>query len=358
MTRRPRPATVLSDVLQIAKAAGAAVLAWELADGVLALDDAFLAPWAALLTVHATVLRSVRRGVETIAAVALGLVLSFVAVLVLGADTVSLALAVGVGLALGRLPWLRHESVTAAVTALFVITLGETSSEGHAMAVLPDRFADSAIGVVVAVLVNLVVVPPLDQRSVNLQIDEVDRGIGALLVDIGEGLRTGWTAEDAGDWIDRTRSVDATLVHARSLLSFSDESRRWNPRRRRHPVTVPTSTGEVLDRLEEGVAQVRGIARHLREAARSSGVADAHFRERLGSLLGALGQRVAVPGASVGGLREELTDLATDLADAHLPARTWPLYGALLANTLTLVDVVDDVATAPGVRGRAVRSGT
>jgi hypothetical protein len=42
----------------LVKAAGAAVLAWVLARSVFGLSQPFLAPWAALLTVHATVYRT------------------------------------------------------------------------------------------------------------------------------------------------------------------------------------------------------------------------------------------------------------------------------------------------------------
>ena len=47
-----------TDVLQLVKTAAAAVIAWVLAVEVLSLPQSFLAPWAALLTVHATFMKS------------------------------------------------------------------------------------------------------------------------------------------------------------------------------------------------------------------------------------------------------------------------------------------------------------
>ncbi|MBT9275660.1 FUSC family protein [Phycicoccus sp. MAQZ13P-2] len=339
-----------TEALQLVKSSVASVLAWLLADAVLGLADAFLAPWVALLTVHATVRRSLWRGLETVLTVGVGLLVAFVTVRFLGASAWSLGVAIFVGLALGRVRWVPHEGVTIATTALFVIITGETSSEERAMDVLPDRLADTVIGVAVALLVNLLVVPPLDDRSARERIDLVDRRLGRLLRDIAARIDGDWTTEDADQWIEETRAVDADVDHAWSLVRFADEARLWNPRRHRHPRTHPTSYPEVLERLEEGVAQVRGIARHLRESAESADDWDTGFRTRFAALLERLGRRIAVPDRPVEDLRTDLRDLADDLATARLSGPSWPLYGALIANTLTIIDVVDDVATARGVR--------
>ena len=55
-----------TEVLQLVKTAVAAVLAWVLASQVFALPQAFLAPWAALLVVHATVYRTFSRGLRQV----------------------------------------------------------------------------------------------------------------------------------------------------------------------------------------------------------------------------------------------------------------------------------------------------
>ena len=51
-----------TDVIQIVKTVAAGVIAWVLATSVLDLPQSFLAPWAALLVVHATVYRTVLPG--------------------------------------------------------------------------------------------------------------------------------------------------------------------------------------------------------------------------------------------------------------------------------------------------------
>src|ERR1700712_2508164 len=71
VARGPDPVLVV-DLLQNAKTALAGVLAWVVALDVLGLDQPFLAPWAAVLVVHATVYRTVSRGGQQIVATFLG----------------------------------------------------------------------------------------------------------------------------------------------------------------------------------------------------------------------------------------------------------------------------------------------
>ena len=66
-----------TNALQIVKTVVAAVVAWVLAVHVFHIEQAFLAPWAALLTVHATVYRTLRRGVQQVGATVLGVLVAF-----------------------------------------------------------------------------------------------------------------------------------------------------------------------------------------------------------------------------------------------------------------------------------------
>ena len=60
-------AVEVADWAQHAKTALAGVIAWVIAIDVLGLEQPFLAPWAAVLVVHATVYRTVSRGGQQIA---------------------------------------------------------------------------------------------------------------------------------------------------------------------------------------------------------------------------------------------------------------------------------------------------
>jgi len=68
VSHRLRDPVSWSNVSQLAKTVLAAVAAWVLAVDVLHLSQAFMAPWAALLTVQATVFGTVRSGRQQAAA--------------------------------------------------------------------------------------------------------------------------------------------------------------------------------------------------------------------------------------------------------------------------------------------------
>jgi uncharacterized membrane protein YgaE (UPF0421/DUF939 family) len=88
-------------------------------------------------------------------ATALGLVVSFTVAELLGLGAATLGIALFMSLVLSRAGLLRDEGVTVATTALFVLTTGYE----HQESVLLDRFLDTAIGVGVGIVANLVILP-------------------------------------------------------------------------------------------------------------------------------------------------------------------------------------------------------
>lgn len=339
-----------TDLLQLLKATLAAVAAWVLAELVWQLQQAYLAPWVALLTVHATIYRTMWRGLQTVITVGLGIMLALVVVELFEVTPWSFGLALLIGLALARLRILRDEGITVATTVLFVLATGYNIPDARAIELLPDRLLSTAIGVAVALVVNLLVLPPLYDSSAQRQIDDIDRRLGGLLVEMAQQLREPRQHQDLVDWIDTTRSIDTDLREAWSIVRTAQEGRSWNPRHRLHPGEHLESYPQILIRLEEGVSQVRSIARHVRESSRTSQEWDPRFRDRYIDLLEGVGQRIADPEADVAELREELRSLADDLSTEDLSGLLWPLYGALIANLQVVIDVVDDVATAEPVR--------
>ena len=174
---RLRDPVVWGNAFLLVKAVGAAVIAWVLARSVFGLAQPFLAPWAALLTVHATVYRTFTRGLQQVAAAVLGVLLAFAAGAVFGVNAASLGVVLLVAMAAGTTRALRDESTTAAATALVVLLTGYSGDMG----MLGHRLLDTVIGIAVGLLVNLLVWPPLRDRTAARQVDVIDDRLGALL---------------------------------------------------------------------------------------------------------------------------------------------------------------------------------
>src|SRR5690625_80832 len=221
------PATQ-TELIQIVKMTAAAVGAWLLV-GLIDLGQQFLAPWTAMLTVHATVYRSFSRGAQTVAATVFGIGLSYVVVQLIGVGAAAMGIVLLVGLLIARLGFHRDEGVTVATTALFVLTTGDTHDESA----LLGRFLATAIGVGVGVVVNIVAFPPLNHRSAQQQIDRINQKLGSLLSEMAGQMRSAWAAEESDSWIERTREMDDDLERAWTLVHFARESDWSNPRRRR-----------------------------------------------------------------------------------------------------------------------------
>ncbi len=233
--RAPRPDS-RTDLLQILKATLATAVAWVVAAHVLELQQAFLAPWVALLTVHATVYRTVWRGSQAVLASGLGLLVSYAAVRVLGYDLVAvpaLVVSVLVGLLLARAFLARDEGVAVATTALFVITAGWGAHETAQEMALSHRFLDTLVGVATGLLVNLLVAPPLDERAVEHASADVTHRLGRLLVRMAHDLRGDVDEGVSQEWLEETRELDDSLDRAQEHLAFTRESRWANPLRTR-----------------------------------------------------------------------------------------------------------------------------
>ncbi|HEV7176897.1 MAG TPA: FUSC family protein, partial [Solirubrobacteraceae bacterium] len=267
----------------------AAVVAWVLAVDVFHLAQAFMAPWAALLTVQATVFGTLRRGVQQAAASVLGVLIAFAAWQVFGLDAASLAAAVLAGLLLGSVRGVRAETTTAA-TAVVVLTTGYLDKSG----MLAARLADTGIGIVVGLVVNFVVWAPLRDRSAANQIDVIDDRVGELLVEIAAGLRKGLKADDVDGWIARADELDDDVDRAWTVIEEARESGRFNPRRAA-PQRMQAAEGfvPIVNRLAQAVAETRSMARTIRFAHVRPEEWDDAFREPWVDLLNRTGAAVA-----------------------------------------------------------------
>lgn len=336
-----------TDGLQIVKAVAAAVTAWLIALRLFGSEQAFLAPWSAVLTVHATVYRTLSRGVQQVAAAVVGVLISFAVASLFGMNAVTLALVLLLALTLGGLGAFRAEGLTITTTALIVVTTGSATSES----LLWLRLLDTAIGIAVGIVVNLLVFPPLNDRSAARQVDVIDDRIGELLRDIASALARGCSVGESTEWVDRTRGLDHAIDHAWAVVSQARESGLLNLRRRAVlQGGACDGYGDVLRRLEQAVAESRSMARSLAKSLDSSAGWDAGFRDGWITLLADTGEAVILADArEIRDIRARVDELGRDLSHDDLQRKHWPTYGALLVNLRNILEALDEVAAAQPV---------
>lgn len=348
----------LTDVLQILKTVIAATAAWWVSRSVLESELAFLAPWTALLTVHATVHRSLSRGVQTTIASTIGVGLSFLIGHLLGVSLWTFALALLVGVTAARISWIRDEGIAIATTAIFVLGSGFDDQAP----LLDDRILEVVVGVAAGLMVNLLIVPPLRDKQAGRYVDSVNERMGSVLVSVSQEFSDSWDTDKAEAWFQETESMTQELNSAWTVVRFARESRRANPRARQGMQSLEVSSWnaeeasyeEILERADEGVSHLRHLARTLREATYVDGEWDESFREQWAQIVGDAGRAIANPDAEVASMHENLNSLSTEMAEQKgLPSTSWPLYGSLISSVRHIVVVVDDVASA-----RQAREGT
>lgn len=330
-----------SALIQAVKTVVAAVAAWLLASRTFDLPQSFLAPWAALLVVHATVYRTFSQGTKQVAGAVLGVLLAWAVGNLWGLSTFAVAALLVVGLLVGSVRWLRDESTAVAATGLIVLTTGFSTRD----AALVDRLYDTAIGIGVGLVVNMVVWPPLLDFSAARAIDAIDDSVGALLADMAVQVRDSPDDQHAAAWVDQTRQIDEELDGAWALLRQAKESGRLNPRRAARSLRTTDAFEGILRDNEQAIAETRSMARTLGHSI--DGVVEwaPLFRERWLTLLREAGEAIGAPDpARVRRVRVDLGRLAHELSDADLSGPHWPEYGALIMNLRNVVTSMDRVA--------------
>lgn len=349
------------------KSVVAATLAWWISIEVLRSEVPFLAPWTALLTVHATVFRSLSRGAQATVASGIGVALSFAIGQFLGVTLWTFALALFVGLAGSRISWLRDEGVAIATTAIFILGSGFASQRP----LLGDRLLEVTLGVAAGILVNLALIPPLRNKQAARYVDDINVRIGRVLINMADEFSSSWDTDRADAWVSETVSMDDELQSAWQSVRFARESARLNPRQhvpipqrprdwRNQHLQAGETVGyeDILIRVGEGISHLRHLARTLREATYADSTWDDDFRERWVTITRRAGQAIADPDAEVGPIYEHLNDLAAQMAGRQdgQPRELWPIYGSLLTSVRHITAIVDDVASAREARESAART--
>lgn len=250
-------------LLLAAKTALAAAIAWYLAPLIpLAADEySYYAPLGVLVSMYPTLARSARSGALALLGVAIGIGIGICGLLLVWADVVGIvavALVVGVGVALGGVRALGPGRDLIAMAGLFTLLLGGAKIEEFSISYLVTM----AFGVVVGVVVNLVILPPLYLQRASDRLSAL-RGIAARqLRAIADGVAHG--AASADDVERGLRELSDVAAAVADEVREADESRRANPRARGR-LRVQEENSQRLRALERTTSSTRELAEMLLE---------------------------------------------------------------------------------------------
>jgi hypothetical protein len=243
------------------KAGFAAVCAWLVARHVLGHDNPYLAPIAALVSVHATVMQSLREGVRYATCFALGVLVAVTGAELLGPSLISLAITLVTGTLLGGWARFGGQGLEVPFTATFVLLLGGSDPEGF----VAGRLLDVMVGVPIGIGVNALLLAPLHVEPAADGLHRITDDIADLFDDMADGLTGGWPPKNP-DWNKRGQALDSALRAALRAMSHAHESLRLNPRGGPQHYTP-----RILELLWDCFTDVRGgaqsIAHSIDEAA-------------------------------------------------------------------------------------------
>lgn len=245
-------------LLQVLKAAVAAILTWFVCLLIYPEQLPIFGAIAALLCVQESIDQSLTRGVERVVGVLLGVSVALGAGALFGPQSWLFIAAIIVSLVIG---WLLRMTSTSsnqiAISAMLMIALG-----GLHLGYGVERLVETAIGAAIGVIVNAVVIAPV-------QTSRVHRALGDLTVHAADALRKladGLEEPRDGEWLDRmladARALQAEREAVHALLRRARESLRLNPRGPRYRVMLDADD-RLFQRMQPIVTQVIGMSRAL-----------------------------------------------------------------------------------------------
>ncbi len=291
-----------------------------------------------MLVVHSTVYRTLSRGGQQVAATFAGVFLGWGCATLFDVGPVGMGVMLVTAFVLGRHPWLRDESTTIATTGIVVLATNAASQSN----LLSSRLLDTTVGVVVGLLVNLLVWPPLRDRAAWTRADDLPHELGDVLAEMAAGLGPNLEADGVEKWIAKLREVDVRIDEAWRLLWQARESSRMNPRRSR-PAGLD-DLRRTLHLLEQAVADTLSMARTLATSAENATEWDESFRSSWKQLLEGTADAVANHDEDrLLQIRSELGDLAEKVSGDPLASSAWLEYGGLLVNLRNVVNALIEV---------------
>ena len=350
-----RPALLSrTQILLATKAAVAAGIAWAVALLTDPHSRPYFAPLAVILIVQPTVYDSLSRAFQRVAGVVLGVAAALAVSHFLTPSGWSIGIIVFAGLLLG---WSLHLGpqgvVQVPVSALLVFAVGSATPDYGGR-----RVVETLIGSAIAVLAVLVSPPaPAPERVISDALTPLRR-CHDTLTEIGSGIGSAWTLEQAQAWRQEAIGLFEATATARRDHQGHQLTARWNARARRQHLVLERAD-EALRVGDRITIQTRSITRALVD-----GALDARPMPAVGAMLvsaasavEAYAAWVASPGEPAD--RQRLSDAirAAGQASGQAVARAqrrwrddpaqWLTFGTILAMSQRILAEVSSPLESP-----------
>jgi hypothetical protein len=289
-----RAMTAPSRLLMALKTAVAAAAAWYFAPLLPITDDqySYYAPLGVLVSMYPTVAASARSGVQALLGLAIGIGLGLVGVAARFAGVpalIAVAAVVGIGVLFGGVRALGVGRDWVAIAALFVLLISGGDVEDFSLSYLVTM----AFGVVVGVVVNLVIVPPLYLEQASGRLSALRDSLASLLQTLADHAEAATVDPEAVH--SALVELDRTTTEVRGEVYEADESRKVNPRGVRQR-SKPDENLARLQALERAVFYTRDLAEVLLMLHRSDDASlGREVRPALSDAIRACGALVSTP---------------------------------------------------------------
>jgi len=245
-------------LLQVVKTAVAASLAWFLCLLILPGDLPIFGTIAAILVVQPSINQSFSRALERTVGVIAGVVIAYLAGAFFGVESWLILGTVLVSLLVG---WVFRlsQSTTAQIpiSALLVLTIG-AQTPGYAV----ERVIETALGAAIAVVVNVIVVPPVKLKPAQDAIGRLGAEVANSLDDLARLIAEPSTPKQRMSALVTARLLRAMELKAVAAVTTAEESLRFNPRRSVHRTALAVDN-RLLETLHVLVLRVPGMLRAL-----------------------------------------------------------------------------------------------
>jgi uncharacterized membrane protein YgaE (UPF0421/DUF939 family) len=303
--------------LRTGKTVLAAMLAFAAADWLHTSNSPVLAPLTALLVVQLTMYETFTAGWERILSVVAGVLVAYLFALVTGLTWWSLGLIVAISLVAGRLLRLGDNLMEVPISAMLILAVGGAGT----VAAARGRVVETLVGAVVAVLVNLLIAPPLYIQPASEATAELALRMARFSRSLAEAVCREWSRETAHARLEEARLLGEEVARADANLARTEESARLNPRGRVAREARPRLRG-TLTALEHVQVTLRDLARTLLDRTFFVPEADAaaayspEAREALAHVLDALATALEDTASVI--CTGETTEVAARRVETHL----------------------------------------